>query len=336
MYLGNKVVYLEQGVPTTGKLIILGIVGAVALFELTAGAAMLRGPFSFLLQGKGVLATLGALVLGTGAVSMVPVGEDPRANWGSDKGVPEALADAPNVLIIAVDTLRADYLGTYGREGDVSPVIDRFAQDAIVFEQGFASASWTRSSFASLWSSRSPSSHNTATKSSRMPDELVLLSEVLHDAGVTTANLANNINVTSTFYFDQGYDTFIYESPDYSFGASESVFSLTVLQGGAQAAREDRRQDRARQGGEYLLPTRRGRVEGRQGLHRGERRQPLDVGRAPDGAPRSLLRAPLPDGRRRCRVQRRGLRPGRARVPRDGAGPSTSRRSTSKRSSTWI
>ena len=45
--------------------------------------------------------------------------------------------------------------------------------------------------------------------------------------GGTTANLANNINVTATFNFDQGWDTFIYEAPFYASGATESVFSLT-------------------------------------------------------------------------------------------------------------
>lgn len=227
MYVVNKVVYLEAGIPTTGKLAILGAIVVYAAVELTAGAALLRGPLGFLLRGPGVLGGWGVLLLATGAYTFVPSGDDPRAHWAHGKGVPDAMADGPNVIVLTIDTLRADYLGTYGKEGDPSPVLDTLAADGIVFENAFAHASWTRSSFASLWSSRIPSSHNSDTKAARMPDDLELLSEVVQAAGGTTANLANNINVTSTFNFDQGYDTFIYESPDYAFGATESVFSLT-------------------------------------------------------------------------------------------------------------
>lgn len=227
MYLGNKVVYGEQGVPMTGKLAILGIVAFTVALLLTLGRGLLQGPLSKLRKAPGLLGTWGVLAAVTGLMSFIPVGENPRANLASGKPIPASLKEKPNILIFTVDTLRADYLGTYGHEGNPSPVIDAIAADGLVFENFFASASWTRSSFASLWSSRIPSSHNTDTKAARMPDELELLSEVMQGAGVTTGNFANNINVTSTFNFDQGWDTYIYESPDYSFGATESVFGLT-------------------------------------------------------------------------------------------------------------
>jgi arylsulfatase A-like enzyme len=121
-----------------------------------------------------------------------------------------------------VDTLRADHL----RAG-LTPNLDAMAADGVVFEQAFAQASWTRSSGASLWTSRLPSSHNADTKAARLSEDAVLWSEVLQDAGVTTGALVNNINLTESFGFNQGFDTFVYESPDYSFGGTESVFALT-------------------------------------------------------------------------------------------------------------
>ncbi|HMV66912.1 MAG TPA: sulfatase, partial [Myxococcota bacterium] len=228
MYLVNKEVYAEQGVPMAGKIGILAAVLALDAALLTLGRRLLLGPLAALQRGPGVLGTWGLLAAITGAYALAPAGDDPRATWSHGKSAPAALADKPNVLLIAVDTLRADALGAYGRSGDPTPAIDMFAKDAIVFEQHIAQASWTRSSFASLFTSRIPSSHNADKKASRLADEVVLLSEALHDAGVTTANLANNINVSSTFNFDQGYDTFIYESPVYPFAATESVFGLTM------------------------------------------------------------------------------------------------------------
>jgi arylsulfatase A-like enzyme len=226
LYVVNKEVYAEAGIPMMGKLAILGTVGLAMVLELTVGVAMLNGPLGFLLKGPGILGTWGAVAAAGLGFSFVPAGDDPWAGLG---GAPmdDALKSKPDILLIAVDTLRADHLGTYGKEGGISPVIDAIAADGVVFEQHIAQASWTRSSFASLWSSRIPSSHVTDKKASRMPDELVLLSEALQEAGVQTGNLANNINVTSSFNFDQGYDVFLYESPAYPFGASESVFGLT-------------------------------------------------------------------------------------------------------------
>ena len=228
MYLVNKEVYAEAGVP---KPVLAGMgIGllAIAAGLLTVGKRALLGPLGVLLKGGGVLGAWGLLAAITGGVAMMPYGDDPRATWDAGKPIPKDLAAKPNVLLIAVDTLRADYLGTYGKEGNPTPVIDAFAKDAVTFEQHIAQASWTRSSFASLFTSRIASSHNSDKKASRLSDEVVMLSEALQGGGVVTANLANNINVSSTFGFNQGYDTFIYESPAYPFGATESVFGLTM------------------------------------------------------------------------------------------------------------
>ena len=52
--------------------------------------------------------------------------------------------------------------------------------------------------------------HNAAVKAARLPDEVVTWSEALQNEGVATGALINEINLTSTFNFDQGYDTFIW------------------------------------------------------------------------------------------------------------------------------
>lgn len=224
-YLGNKVVYAEQGVPMTGTLVMLGIVAAFFVFEVTAGAWLLRTKLEKLARPVVSIALWVGVAVVLFGLAQLPVGG--HGSFASGKGVPAGMEDKPDLLLITVDTLRADYLGAYGHPTVKTPVLDAIAADGIVFEDASAHASWTRSSFASLWTSRLPSAHAADRKASRLSDDLVLLSEHLHDAGMTTGNLANNINVTATFNFDQGYDTFVYEAPDYHFGATESVFSLT-------------------------------------------------------------------------------------------------------------
>jgi len=67
--------------------------------------------------------------------------------------------DVPNVLVIVVDTLRADHLSGYGYSRETSPNLDHVAQMGVLFEEAFAAASWTLPSHASLLTGRYPSQH---------------------------------------------------------------------------------------------------------------------------------------------------------------------------------
>jgi len=226
-YLANKVVYLEMGVPTQGKLTVLALgLGIPALFLLVLPFP-LHGGLNGLLRAKGLIITWGAMLLVTGAVAEAPLRPDPHEGWGHHEPIPAALKDRPNVLFFFVDTLRADRTQPYGADL-ATPTVQALADDGVLFEKNFAQASWTRSSGASIFTSLLPSAHNAETKASRLSDDATLWSEVLHDGGYTTGALVNNINLTAGFGFDQGWDTFYYESPDYRFGASESVFALTL------------------------------------------------------------------------------------------------------------
>lgn len=64
---------------------------------------------------------------------------------------------APDVIIISIDALRADHLGSYGYKRPTSPAIDTLARQAMVFEQAFSAAPCTSSSFAGMLTSRLPS-----------------------------------------------------------------------------------------------------------------------------------------------------------------------------------
>ena len=64
--------------------------------------------------------------------------------------LPPATSGSPNILVIVVDTLRADHLSSYGYDRPTSPNIDRIAQQGVVFENAFATSSWTLPSHASM------------------------------------------------------------------------------------------------------------------------------------------------------------------------------------------
>ncbi len=228
MFIANKAFYGETGVPLSGKLIILAMFGVPFLLDLWLLPILLtKTPLKMLLELKGFAAAYAGLLVLTALFSFAPTGSgDGPVRRARDQA---AMADRPNVLLIMVDTLRADYLGVYdpARAG-TTPTLEALAADSVVFEAAHANASWTRASFATVYSSRVPGSHNTQLKSSKLPGEIETLAEVLSQGGYATGGLPNNTNVTSTFNFQQGFDYYPYMAPDMPFFATESVYQLSM------------------------------------------------------------------------------------------------------------
>ena len=64
-----------------------------------------------------------------------------------------AAPDGPNVILVSIDSLRADHVGCYGYERDTTPHLDRFAREGVRFDQHVSSSSWTLPAHASLFTS---------------------------------------------------------------------------------------------------------------------------------------------------------------------------------------
>lgn len=137
-------------------------------------------------------------------------------------------ADQPNVLVIVVDTLRADHLGTYGYGQHTSPNLDAFARDAVRFDHAFAQASWTRPSFATIMTGRYPSSHRTMFKPDVLPDAVDTLAESLQGQGYATAGFVTNFNVAPYFNFGQGFDEYHYLEPELVLWANDTASRLSL------------------------------------------------------------------------------------------------------------
>lgn len=74
----------------------------------------------------------------------------------------------PNLLLVSIDTLRADRLGIYGAEQDVTPNLDRFAADALVFDRALSSSTWTLPSHASMFTGLLPRQHGLLRHQDRL------------------------------------------------------------------------------------------------------------------------------------------------------------------------
>ena len=92
-----------------------------------------------------------------------------------------------NVVLISLDTLRADHLHAWGYPRDTSPNIDRLASESIVFDRCVAPAPTTLPSHMSLLTGIYPSRHGVLVAEDRLPDEILTFVDVFHGAGSSTA-----------------------------------------------------------------------------------------------------------------------------------------------------
>jgi arylsulfatase A-like enzyme len=99
---------------------------------------------------------------------------------------------APNVVLLSVDTLRADYLGCYGHEFNSSPNIDAFAKEGLLFEDCVCEVPLTNPSFGAMLSSLYPRMTGMTKNGLRMPKSVPLMPEIFKAAGYQTWCVQSN------------------------------------------------------------------------------------------------------------------------------------------------
>ena len=111
----------------------------------------------------------------------------------------------PDVVLIVVDTLRADRVGAYGNRRGLTPYLDGLAGEGARFTRAWAPSSWTKPSVASLFTSRYPSQHGVARFDSRLPAGEVTLAERLGEAGYIRVGFTANLTLIKGLGFAQGF-----------------------------------------------------------------------------------------------------------------------------------
>ncbi len=124
----------------------------------------------------------------------------------------EPLCRDCNVILISMDTLRADHLGAYGYGRPTSPNIDGLAARSILFENAISQSAWTRPAHVSMFTGLYPAEHGVISMAGnkRLPTGAATLAGALARAGYATAAFTGGANVSAHFGFDDGFD--LYES----------------------------------------------------------------------------------------------------------------------------
>jgi arylsulfatase A-like enzyme len=125
---------------------------------------------------------------------------------------PARTSARPNVLLVVVDTLRADHLGCYGYRRPTSPSIDAFARESLRWQEGRAQTSWTRPAMATILTGLYPIEHRVLLRPDKLPSSIETVGERLRSAGYETAFFTPNANCSPHFGFNRGWDHYRYEA----------------------------------------------------------------------------------------------------------------------------
>lgn len=115
----------------------------------------------------------------------------------------------PDVLLVSIDSLRADHVGCYGYDRDTSPTIDRLASEGVRFETAVSTSSWTLPAHAALFTGLYDPAHGTTDVYYRLAPGYGTLAEQLGAAGWATAGLYAGPLLHPSFALDQGFEHWI-------------------------------------------------------------------------------------------------------------------------------
>ena len=116
--------------------------------------------------------------------------------------------ERPNVLLISIDTLRADHLGAWGHPTGTSPALDALAASGHLFRDTLAQAPWTLPSHASLMTSRYSRTHRTDDRRHRLSDHTPTLASALSEAGYDTHAVVSGPFMRTKFGLNVGFRTY--------------------------------------------------------------------------------------------------------------------------------
>lgn len=121
-----------------------------------------------------------------------------------------------DVILITVDTLRADHLGAYGYARQTSPNFDAFAKESVLFKNTYSQSSETNPSLSSLMTSALPMETRVLSNRYKVPDGAPTLAKILGEHGYRTGAFVSNFSLHLGSGFEQGFEMYDDQMDDWS------------------------------------------------------------------------------------------------------------------------
>ena len=140
-------------------------------------------------------------------------------------------AGRPNVVLVVLDTLRADVLSVYGYPKPTSPALDALAREGALFRQAMTTDFWTLPAHASLLTGEYPQVHQATAETNRLPGRVTTLAEYLRRAGYRTRAYVSNAWIGEDRGFGQGFESYIETWKSSPGAANDYRFDLAGVEG---------------------------------------------------------------------------------------------------------
>ncbi|HYC01416.1 MAG TPA: sulfatase [Candidatus Limnocylindrales bacterium] len=143
---------------------------------------------------------------------------------------PVATGDRYNVVLISLDSLRADHLSTYGYERETSPNITRLARSGVLFRNAIATSSWTLPTHLTMFTGRYQISHGVVEDTRVLLPSIPTLGQIFKASGYATAGYVSGPYVAGHYGYSRGMDTYVDFSEDVGKGreAREQITSPSI------------------------------------------------------------------------------------------------------------
>ena len=154
----------------------------------------------------------------------------------------------PNVVLLTIDTLRADRLGCYGHNAHLTPNIDRLAHSGIRFDQAISGGSWTQAAFPVILTSSYAAMYGGCL--GRLAPERPSPIETLASYGYSTGGFSTNLHLSRATGFNRGFHHFVELNP------SETDPRLRRMKGGQRLLQSELTHSVMRTVGVRMRPAR--------------------------------------------------------------------------------
>jgi arylsulfatase A-like enzyme len=114
----------------------------------------------------------------------------------------------PNIILISIDTARADHFSVYGYERPTTPFLEKFAGEGVVFERAYAPMGITGPSYATLFTGLHPITHGVIKNGLALAEGHETLAEILSGEGYQTFGVVSSFVLDGKFGFAQGFDVY--------------------------------------------------------------------------------------------------------------------------------
>jgi arylsulfatase A-like enzyme len=190
------------------------------------GAVVAAAPARWMRRAR-MTAAAGTVALGV--AGFIPIARLRLGESWMRSHLPQSSPEAPNIILLIMDTVRATNLSLYGYERPTTPVLDRLARESSVFDRAFSVAPWTAPSHASMMTGQW-ASQTGADYLSSMYDSLKTVADMLGQHGYATGGFMANAGYAG---YQLGISRGFAHYEDFPFTFGQAIWSTTLAQTGS-------------------------------------------------------------------------------------------------------